>query len=170
MIKEIYLAAGCFWGAERYLKMIEGVRFTEVGYANGRTSNPTYEEVYTDSTGFVETVHVQYDTEVIGLDTLLKFFMKAIDPTSLNKQGEDVGTRYRTGVYYTDKQDLTMIQGIMDEVAAQYTQALCVEVLPLLNFYRAEEYHQDYLEKNPTGYCHLSPELFEFAKSYKSHK
>lgn len=170
MIKDIYLAAGCFWGAERYFKLIEGVRFTEVGYANGHTSNPTYEEVYTDSTGFVETVHVQYDTEVIGLGTLLQFFMKAIDPTSLNKQGEDVGTRYRTGVFYTDEQDLTIIQDIMDKVATHYAQPLCVEVLPLLNFYRAEEYHQDYLEKNPTGYCHLSPKLFEFAKSYKSHK
>lgn len=167
MIKEIYLAAGCFWGAERYLKLIEGVRFTEVGYANGFTSNPTYEEVYTDTTGFVETVHVQYDTNVISLETLLDFFVKAIDPISLNKQGNDIGTRYRTGVYYTDEQDLPVIRKVMDELATHYTQPLCVEVLPLQNFYRAEEYHQDYLEKNPTGYCHLSPELFEYAKNHK---
>ncbi len=163
--KEIYLAAGCFWGAERYLKLIKGVVFTEVGFANGHTDNPSYEEVYTDKTGFAETVHVRYDADEIDLDKLLQFYFKAIDPTSLNQQGGDVGTRYRTGIYYVDSADLPVIQAVWNTVAQQYDQPLQVEILPLENFFRAEEYHQDYLDKNPTGYCHLSPELFEYAKS-----
>jgi len=165
--KDIYLAAGCFWGAEHYLKLIEGVCFTEVGYANGNTQDPSYEEVYTDTTGFAETVHVQYDAEKIPLTTLLHFYLKAIDPTSLNKQGNDSGTRYRTGIYYVNQDDYSIIQSVMNEASKQYSQPICVEVLPLKNFYRAEEYHQDYLDKNPSGYCHLSPELFEFAKTHK---
>ena len=106
-----------------------------MGFANGHTENPTYQEVYTDTTGFVETVHVKYNPEVVGLEFLLQMFFKAIDPTSLNKQGHDEGTRYRTGIYYTDPE---------------------------------EEYHQDYLDKNPTGYCHLPQSLFEFAKKAKA--
>ena len=138
--KDIYLAGGCFWGTEHYFKQIEGVAITEVGFANGHTENPTYKEVYTDQTGFAETVFVRYYPDVVSLEFLLQMFFKAIDPTSLNKQGHDEGTRYRTGVYYTDPADLP------------------------------EEYHQDYLDKNPDGYCHLPLELFEFAKKAKDNK
>ena len=99
MTKDLYLAAGCFWGAEHYLKRIRGVVSTETGYANGNISHPTYREVYTDSTGYAETVRVVYDPEVLGLERLIQIYFKAIDPTSLNKQGEDEGTRYRTGIY-----------------------------------------------------------------------
>lgn len=162
--KNIYFAGGCFWGTEHFFKQIEGVTFTETGYANGNTPDPTYRQVYTDTTGYAETVHVEYDSEVIELDFLVRMFFKAIDPTSLNKQGEDVGTRYRTGIYYTDAEELPEIRKIYEQVQEEYVSPLVVELEPLMNFYPAEDYHQDYLEKNPDGYCHLPLELFEFAR------
>lgn len=164
MIKSIYFAGGCFWGTEHFFKQIEGVTFTETGYANGSTPDPTYRQVYTDTTGYAETVHVEYDNDVIDLELLVRMFFRAIDPTSLNRQGEDVGTRYRTGIYYTDAEELPCIKKIYDEIGRQYESPLVVELEPLKNFYRAEDYHQDYLENNPDGYCHLPLELFEFAR------
>lgn len=164
MIQSIYFAGGCFWGTEHFFKQIEGVTFTETGYANGSTPDPTYRQVYTDTTGYAETVHVEYDNDIIDLDFLVRMFFKAIDPTSLNRQGEDVGTRYRTGIYYTDAEELPCIKKIYDEIGRQYESPLVVELEPLKNFYRAEDYHQDYLENNPDGYCHLPLELFEFAR------
>lgn len=164
MIQSIYFAGGCFWGTEHFFKQIEGVTFTETGYANGSTPDPTYRQVYTDTTGYAETVHVEYDNDVIDLEFLVRMFFKAIDPTSLNRQGEDVGTRYRTGIYYTDAEELPCIKKIYDEIGRQYESPLVVELEPLKNFYRAEDYHQDYLENNPDGYCHLPLELFEFAR------
>jgi len=170
MTRTIYLAAGCFWGAEHYLKLIRGIQHTEVGFANGNTENPTYKEVYTDTTGFAEAVRVDYDPDIISLKLLIELYFKAIDPTSLNHQGEDRGTRYRTGIYYTDPADLYIIKGVVDEVAKGYDRQLVVEVEPLRNFYPAEEYHQDYLDKNPDGYCHLPLALFEFAKNANKEK
>ena len=164
MTKEIYLAGGCFWGTEHYFKQIEGVTATEVGFANGYTQNPTYKEVYTDTTGFAETVRVEYNPEKVSLQFLLQMFFKAIDPLSLNKQGHDEGTRYRTGVYYTSDEDLPVIEKVFAEVQKDYPQPLAVEKLPLENYYAAEDYHQDYLDKNPDGYCHLPLSLFEFAR------
>lgn len=161
--KEIYFAGGCFWGTEHFFKQIRGVTFTETGYANGNTPDPTYKEVYTDRTGYAETVHVEYD-DSISLPFLVRMFFKAIDPVSLNRQGEDAGTRYRTGIYYTDPEDLPAIKAVYDEVAREYDVPLAVELQPLRNFYPAEDYHQDYLENNPDGYCHLPLELFEFAR------
>ena len=147
MKQEIYLAGGCFWGTEHFFKQVQGVLATEVGYANGRTENPTYQDVCTDRTGFAETVHVTYDDEVASLRFLLDLYFKAIDPLSVNQQGHDVGTQYRTGIYYTDKSQLPVIDQKVREVA--------------------EEYHQDYLDKNPTGYCHLPLELFKMAREAK---
>lgn len=164
MKKDIYFAGGCFWGTEHFFKQIKGVTFTETGYANGDTPSPTYEEVYTDKTGYAETVHVEYDDSIVSLRFLVRMFFKAIDPTSLNRQGEDVGTRYRTGIYHTDCEDLPVITEIYDETAVAYGQPLVVENEPLRNFYPAEYRHQDYLENNPDGYCHLPLELFEFAR------
>ena len=163
--KEIHLAAGCFWGAEKYLKLIKGVTYTEVGFANGNTENPTYKEVYTDQTGYAETVHLRYNPAVVSLRFLLEMYFKAIDPTSLNKQGEDEGTRYRTGIYYSDPADRVVIDEVVSAEAKKYGLPLQVEVEPLRNFYRAEEYHQDYLDKNPSGYCHLPVALFELARN-----
>ena len=164
MTRDIYLAGGCFWGAEHFFKQLDGVVSTEVGFANGHTVAPTYKEVYTDTTGHAETVHVRYDSGRVGLKFLLRMFFKAIDPTSLNKQGEDEGTRYRTGIYYTDAADLPKIREILDEEQQKVAAPIVVEVQPLQAFYKAEDYHQDYLEKNPDGYCHLPLELFRFAK------
>ena len=164
MIKEIYFAGGCFWGTQHYFKQICGVIETATGYANGKTENPTYEEVYTDLTGFVETVKVVYDSNRIDLKLLVELFFKSIDPLSLNRQGNDIGTRYRTGIYYVDDTDLSIIRQVYDRVVQEYGCKLCVELEPLQNFYLAENYHQDYLDKNPNGYCHLPTALFEFAR------
>ena len=165
--QDIYFAGGCFWGTEKYFKLIKGVVSTEVGYANGNTENPTYEQVYTDTTGYAECVHVRFDTEQTTVRKLAELYFKAIDPTSLNQQGEDKGTRYRTGVYYVDPERQgvgSILKQVFEEQSRIYGK-LAVELMPLKNFVPAEEYHQDYLDKNPGGYCHLSPELFEFAKN-----
>ena len=163
-LKHIYLAGGCFWGTEHFFKQIDGVVETEVGFANGQTDNPTYEQVYTDTTGYAETVHVVYDQDMVSLEFLLRMFFVAIDPTSLNKQGHDEGTRYRTGIYYADAADLPVIEKIYAEEQNKYQQPLVVENLLLQNFYPADEYHQDYLDKHPDGYCHLPKALFDFAR------
>ena len=167
VLKEIYLAGGCFWGTEHFFKQIDGVVETEVGFANGHTENPTYKEVYTDTTGYAETVKIVYNPEVVGLRFLLQMFFKAIDPTSLNKQGHDEGTRYRTGIYYVDKEDASVVEEVYQAEQANYEESLVVEKMPLQNFYTAEEYHQNYLDKNPDGYCHLPVSLFKFAKETK---
>jgi peptide methionine sulfoxide reductase msrA/msrB len=166
-LKEIYLAGGCFWGTEHYFKQIDGVVDTEVGYANGTTENPTYKEVCTDKTGFAETVHVTYNPDMVSLKFLLEMYFKAIDPTSINQQGHDTGTQYRTGVYYTDSTDEATISKVFDEEQKHIQGKIVVENLPLKNFYKAEDYHQDYLDKNPDGYCHLPQSLFEFARKAK---
>ena len=164
MTQEIYFAGGCFWGTEHYLKQIRGVIATEVGYANGNTAAPTYEEVYTDTTGFAETVHIVYDPEQISLRLLTELFFLSIDPTSLNRQGEDIGTRYRTGVYYTSAAERPILEEIFREMEQKAGEPLAVELEPLRNFYNAEEYHQDYLDKNPAGYCHIPLALMAMAR------
>ncbi len=164
MTNEIYLAGGCFWGTQHYLKQIRGVLSTATGYANGRTDRPTYEEVYTDATGFAETVQVVYDDEVLSTELLIRLYFKAIDPTALNRQGNDRGTRYRTGIYFVHKEDEEVAQRLLAEEQTNYDKPLQVEVERLHNFFPAEEYHQDYLQKHPEGYCHLPVELFAYAR------
>ena len=153
--KEIYFAGGCFWGTEHFLKQIRGVISTEVGYANGNVANPTYKLVCQGNTQFAETVKVVYNPSEVSLSLLIELYLKTIDPTSLNKQGNDRGAQYRTGVYYTDAADKATIQQALDALQQKYSRPLVVENLPLQNFYEAEEYHQDYLAKNPNGYCHI---------------
>ena len=123
-MKEIYFAGGCFWGTEHFFKQIKGVVKTEVGFANGHTENPTYKEVYTDQTGYAETVYVKYDPDEVSLEFLLQMFFKAIDPTSLNKQGHDEGTRYRTGVYYIDAEDVPVIEKVFAEEQKKYQEPM----------------------------------------------
>lgn len=164
--REIYFAAGCFWGAEKYFKLINGVISTEVGFANGNTEDPTYKEVYTDTTGYAECVHVTYNPYVVSLKDLTRMYFHIIDPLSLNKQGEDEGTRYRTGIYYSKQRDLKLLQREFKRQQKALPNPMVVELLPLSNFYRAEEYHQDYLDKNPEGYCHLTPGMFEYARKF----
>lgn len=162
--KEIYLAGGCFWGTEHFFKQVRGVVATEVGYANGRTHNPSYQEVCKQDTGHAETVRVLYDEDIISLELILKLYFRTIDPTSLNKQGADIGTQYRTGIYYTDERDLPIIRLALDELAQLYTATICIECEALQHFYNAEDYHQDYLDKNPSGYCHIGQDLFILAR------
>ncbi|MBQ8704464.1 MAG: peptide-methionine (S)-S-oxide reductase MsrA [Bacteroidales bacterium] len=163
-MKTIFLAAGCFWGAQHYLKQIRGVVETETGFANGNTDNPTYKEVYTDKTGYAEAVRVVFDPEVLSLRKLLNLYFDCIEPTSVNRQGEDEGTRYRTGIYYIEAEDYLTIKEVFDEVQRGYSAPLAVEVEPIRNFFPADESHQDYLDKHPDGYCHLPQALFEFAR------
>ena len=125
------------------------------GYANGQTENPTYEEVCSGRTGHAEAVHLRYDPDLVTLTSLLHHFFRIIDPTTLNRQGNDRGVQYRSGIYYRDAEDLPVIQAVIAAVQPEYRQPIVTEVLPLANFYPAEEYHQDYLDKNPGGYCHV---------------
>ncbi|MBR1599725.1 MAG: peptide-methionine (S)-S-oxide reductase MsrA [Lachnospiraceae bacterium] len=162
-MKNIYLAGGCFWGVQKYFDQFDGVVFTEVGYANGPDEEPTYKEVC-NSSGHAETVHIGYDDSKITLTKLLDYYFMVIDPLSVNKQGNDVGVQYRTGIYYTDESQLVEIQTVFDREQAKAGEALAVEVEPLANFYKAEEYHQKYLDKNPGGYCHIPKDMFELGK------
>lgn len=163
--KTIYLAGGCFWGTEHFFKQLRGVCATEVGYANGYTAYPTYEEVCQRDTGFAETVRIDYDPLVVSLELILDLYFQTINPTSLNKQGGDVGTQYRTGIYHIDEADVPTIREALLGLQRKYTQPIVIEQEPLRNFYTAEAYHQDYLEHNPRGYCHIRPELFVLAKA-----
>lgn len=162
--KTIYFAGGCFWGTEHYFKMIKGVVGTTVGYANSIMENPSYKDVCSGDTLAAETVKVDYDPSLVSLEFLTRMFFHAIDPTSLNRQGNDIGTQYRTGIYYTDNEDLAEIYKVFEEQRSTTEGEIVVEVKALQNFYAAEDYHQDYLDKNPDGYCHLPYTLFEFAK------
>lgn len=152
-IQDIYLAGGCFWGLEAYMEKIYGVIDVTSGYANGKTKNPKYQDL--NSSGHAETVHVKYDASKVNLSTLLKYYFKIIDPTSVNKQGNDRGLQYRTGIYYVSQKDIAIIQDEIKEQQKKYSQKIVVEVMPLKEYYLAEEYHQDYLKKNPNGYCHI---------------
>ncbi len=154
-MKTIYLAGGCFWGVQEYFSRIDGVESTISGYANGNTENPTYEDVCTGITGFAETVKVDYDENIVSLEYLLEKFFRIINPTLLNRQGGDIGNQYRTGIYYVNQEDLTTIEKVFKEEEKKYEDKIVTEVLELKNFYEAEEYHQDYLKKNPGGYCHV---------------
>lgn len=151
----IYLAGGCFWGLEAYFQRIPGIVDAISGYANGKTENPSYEDVVYRNTGHAETVCVVYDANRLSLEDILQYYFRVIDPTSLNQQGNDRGTQYRTGIYYTDGLQRDVIAAALASEQKKYSRPLVVENLPLQHFYEAEEYHQDYLLKNPNGYCHI---------------
>ncbi len=155
-LREIWLAGGCFWGVEAYLDRLNGVVKTQVGYANGDTADPTYEQVCRSNTGHAETVYVQYDPGQVALQTLLTYFFKVVDPTTLNRQGPDIGRQYRSGVYFREQADEPIIHRVVAEERKKYQAPIVVEVMPLYNYYPAEEYHQKYLVKNPSGYCHIN--------------
>ena len=157
--KEIYLAGGCFWGMQGYFNRLNGVIDTVVGYANGNIENPTYQQVKSHEASHAETVKIIYDESVISLTKLLEHFLRVIDPYSINHQGEDYGMQYRTGVYYINESDKDVIKKYF--ISKQKRRPFVIEILPLYNFYDAEEYHQDYLDKNPTGYCHINFNLIK---------
>lgn len=156
---EIVLGLGCFWGAERLFWQLPGVHVTAVGYAGGVTPNPTYEETCTGRTGHAEVVQVIYDPNEIDLDTLLRVFWEAHDPTQGMRQGNDVGSQYRSAIYASDDSQLATAKRSRDVYQDSLTQAgrgqITTEIAPLKTFYLAEEYHQQYLHKNPGGYCGL---------------
>ena len=164
-IKEIYFAGGCFWGTEHLFQLVRGVVATEVGYANGKVKDPSYEQVISQTTGFAEAVKVQYDADEVNLPLLISLFYKSIDPTTLNRQGNDVGDNYRSGIYTTDKDTEAIVKTEAAKLAKNYDKPVVVEMIPLENFYRAEDYHQDYLVNNPNGYCHVPLSVFEEAKN-----
>jgi len=167
--KEITLAGGCFWGTEKYFQAIKGVIKTEVGYANGKTLNPTYEEVCSHSTGHAEAVQVVYDKSVVSLPFLLSMYYQVIDLVAVNRQGNDVGIQYRTGIYYSDAQDKEVILKSLEELQTHYKAPVAVEVLPLENYSSAEDYHQKYLDKHPGGYCHIGNAAFKKATQAVDH-
>ena len=163
-MKTIYFAGGCFWGTQKYFDQFNGVTRTEVGYANGPVEAPSYQDVCSDS-GHAETVLVEFDENVISLEKLIRYYFLVIDPTSVNRQGHDVGIQYRTGIYYDDPGMLETIRKAYDEEEKLIGAPLAVEVKPLENFYTAEEYHQKYLDKNPAGYCHIPAKFFTLAEA-----
>lgn len=165
--KVIYFAGGCFWGVEHFFKGVDGVLEAVPGYANGNTENPSYKEVYTDTTGHAETVKVTYNPDRVGLEMLLKLFFTVTDPLTLNRQGHDEGTRYRSGVFYADDEDRPVIEQAFRETESRLGVPIVTELEPLRCFYPAEEYHRDYLDKNPDGYCHLSLKTFIYLRLYQ---
>lgn len=153
-INEIYFAGGCFWGVEAFFKKVPGVLETTVGYANGKTLNTNYKTL--KETDHSETVYIKYNKNEIFLEKLLDYYFKIINPTSINKQGNDIGRQYRTGIYYTDDNDLGIIKNKINEEQKKYEDEIQVEVEKLDNYILGEEYHQNYLDKNPNGYCHIN--------------
>ncbi len=165
-MKTIYLAGGCFWGVQHYFDQFSGVLETETGYANGPTENPGYRDVCSNS-GHAETVRVVYDEKVLPLSDLLNRYFLVIDPLSVNRQGHDSGIQYRTGVYYTEEDQLPEIREVFRAEEKKAGAPLAVELAPLESFYPAEEYHQKYLEKNPGGYCHIPTSFFSLESREK---
>ena len=165
-LKEIYLAGGCFWGLEAYMQKIKGVEDAVSGYANGKTDNPSYKDLHTS--GHAETVKVVYNPDMVSLEELLEYYLRVVDPVSINKQGNDTGTQYRTGVYYTNNSEKTIIEKVLANEQNKYDKPIAIEVLPLQQFFIAEDYHQDYLAKNPGGYCHIDLSLADKPLSDKT--
>ena len=166
MKREIYLAGGCFWGLQKYIDSeVNGVISTECGYANGRGEKVTYEEVCSQTTGFCETVKVVYDDNKTSLDDILREYFYTIDPTSVNRQGADIGEQYRTGIYYSDANDAPIVKRALSDLQKGYRIRIAVEEGPIEKFIPAEEYHQKYLDKNPGGYCHINFEKIRKLKA-----
>lgn len=157
-METIYLAGGCFWGVEKFFSQFRGVIDTEVGYANGDVKDTAYEDLW--KTGHAETVRIEYDPLVISLEKLLDYYFMIIDPLSVNKQGPDAGRQYRTGIYYTSEDQIETIRNVIDRVEEKLGNRVAVEVEPIENYQKAEEYHQKYLDKNPGGYCHIRNYMF----------
>ena len=165
MTHTIYLAGGCYWGVEKYLSNVAGVLETEVGFANGHVEAPAYVQVKKGDTGHAETVRTVYDPDTIPLDKLLRLFLRIIDPTSFEKQGEDVGNQYRTGIYWVDAADEAVVRAELAKLQQRCDAPVVVEACPLDCFFPAEEYHQKYLDKTPGGYCHVPWSEIDWVKT-----
>ncbi len=165
-MKKIILAGGCFWGVEAYYDKVKGVKATEVGYIDGDFPNPTYEQVCNGS-NHAEAVKIEYDETLVPLERLLEHFFQIVDPTTINRQGNDVGKQYRSAIYYYNDEDKLIINGYIERIKPEYTKPIRTEVKAVMEFYPAEKYHQKYLKKNPCGYCHIDLSLVdEIDKKY----
>lgn len=153
--RKIVVAGGCFWGVEEYYRRLKGVVGTRVGYAQGFRIDPVYQDVKKQLTGHAEVVEVEYDDHLISLAQIFDHLFRMIDPTSYHRQGVDIGSQYRTGIYYDNESDLLVAKSFIAVRQKEYQRPIVVEVEPLKRFYTAEEYHQLYLVKNPEGYCHV---------------
>ncbi len=156
-MEKAYFGAGCFWGVEAAYRQIKGVNATAVGYLGGTLTNPTYEQVCTDRTGHAEVVEVTYEPAEIAYDELLKVFWENHDPTTLNKQGPDVGSQYRSAIFYTNEEQhvAALASKAALEQAGRYRKPIVTEITPASMFYKAEDYHQQYLEKRGLSSCHI---------------
>ena len=164
-LARIYVAGGCFWGTEHLFRQVNGIISTRTGYANSTVKDPSYQQVCSGATNAAETVELTYNPMAVDLRKILDLYLRSIDPIAVNRQGNDSGTQYRTGIYYTTAGQRAIAEQAVADLQQHYTQPLAIEVLPLSNFYPAEDYHQDYLNKNPGGYCHLNPQLFAEARN-----
>jgi len=156
-LEKALLAGGCFWGVEELLRKIPGVINTTVGYTGGQTENPTYPEVKKGTTGHAEAIEIEFDSEILTYERLLEAFFRMHDPTTPNRQGNDIGTQYRSAIFYFDESQKTTAEKSIRAAQAtgRWTRPIATEVTPATKFYSAEDYHQDYLVKNPNGYnCH----------------
>ncbi|WP_095294127.1 peptide-methionine (S)-S-oxide reductase MsrA [Helicobacter sp. 13S00482-2] len=158
-MQNIYLAGGCFWGIQGYFDLLVGVEKTSVGYANSNITNPSYEDVCTGTSGAAETLKLFYDEKKICLEEILGRFFSIIDPTAINKQGNDIGTQYRSGIYAKDLNLLEKCRDFLQKIQSRYDKPIQTEIKELTNYYLAEDYHQKYLQKNPRGYCHVDLSL-----------
>ena len=159
-MKKITLAGGCFWGVEAYFQRIKGIKKTVAGYIDGLTENPNYNEVC-DGSGHAEAVYMEYDESVIDLAKLLKHFFRIVDPTQINRQGNDTGVQYRSAIYYYDESDRDISLDYIDSIKKSYDLPIQTKVLLASKFYEAEAFHQKYLDKNPSGYCHINLNLLK---------
>lgn len=163
---QIVLGGGCFWCIEAVYQRIEGIESVVSGYAGGEVENPTYEQVCTGRTGHAEVVLVTFDPNKISLDRVLDLFWKAHDPTTLNRQGHDVGTQYRSAIYYSTEEQRKTAEASKERAQEAYSSPIVTEIAPLDHFYKAEEYHQDYFNSHPfAGYCRvvIAPKLKKLA-------
>jgi peptide-methionine (S)-S-oxide reductase len=157
VIQKVMFGAGCFWGVEAMFRQIKGVTTTTVGYSGGTTKNPTYEAVCSHTTGHAEVVQVEYDPAKVSFDTLLEAFWKGHNPTTLNRQGPDIGDQYRSAIFYFTPEQKTEATASKEKLEAShaYTKPVVTQILPAGDFYRAEEYHQQYLKKHGQSSCHI---------------
>jgi peptide-methionine (S)-S-oxide reductase len=154
MLEKATLAAGCFWGVEATFRRLAGVKSTQVGYIGGEQKNPTYKEVCTDSTGHAEALEVTFDPEVISYHDILEVFWDNHNPTTLNRQGPDVGTQYRSAIFYHSPEQEAEAKASRDAAQARFPRPIVTQILPAPEFWRAEEYHQQYLQKRGLSQCH----------------
>jgi len=155
MTETATLAGGCFWGVEELVRTLPGVVDTTVGYAGGTFDNPQYEDVKTGRTGHAESLQIVFDPEKISYDEILDFFFRLHDPTTANRQGNDIGTQYRSAIFYHDDAQRDAAKKAIDRAQPKWPRPIVTEVVPFTNFFEAEDYHQDYLQRKPNGYtCH----------------